>query len=73
MMNLKTFNPDLFKLSYYDYAIAQYGVDTKERIEAVSNIQDKYPGIILGGSITGGVGLADRVKQAKDISDKIIK
>ncbi len=73
MMNLKSFNPDLFKLSYYDYAIAQYGVDTKERIEAVLNIHDKYPGIILGGSITGGVGIADRVKQAKDISGKIIQ
>ncbi len=72
MMDLQTFNPDLFKLSYYDYAIAQYGVDTKERIEAVLNIQNKYSGIILGGSITGGVGIADRVKQAKDISNVIL-
>ncbi len=71
MMGLKTFEPDLFKLFYYKKAIAQYGVDTKERILAVNNIQDKYKGLFLAGSIVNGVGIADRIKQATDIVQQI--
>ncbi|NPA44422.1 MAG: protoporphyrinogen oxidase [Chlorobi bacterium] len=71
MMGLKTFKPDLFKLFYYEKAIAQYGVDTKERISAVNNIQDKYKGLFLAGSIVNGVGIADRIKQATDIAKQI--
>ena len=72
MMDLDTFDPDLFKLSYYNYAIAQYGKDSKKRIEAIHNIEKKYPGLIIGGSIIGGVGIADRVKQSFEISERII-
>lgn len=73
MMGLKTFEPNLFKLFYYEMAIAQYGIDTEDRIIAINNIQNKYKGLFLAGSIVNGVGIADRIKQATDIAKQIIR
>lgn len=71
-MGLKTFNPDLFRTRQYRRAIAQYGADSGERLNAISAIEKKYPGIQLAGSIRDGIGMADRIKQGKKIAENII-
>lgn len=71
MMGISDFNPDLFKTSHYKHAIAQYGSDTKDRYEAIDAIESEYKGLNLGGSLKNGVGIADRVKQGKDLASKI--
>ena len=38
----------------------------------IKNIENKYPGLILAGNIRDGIGMADRVKQAKNIANQII-
>ncbi|MCF6366340.1 MAG: protoporphyrinogen oxidase [Bacteroidales bacterium] len=73
MLGLETFNPDLFKLSYYEQAIAQYGESSGKRIEAIHNIEKKFPGLLVGGSVVGGVGIADRIKQSFEISKRVIQ
>lgn len=74
MMGITDFKPDLFELTRYPKAIAQYGISTKKRLEAIKTIEEKHKGIYLAGSIRDGVGIADRIKQAtnlaKIISDK---
>jgi len=64
--------PDLFKIFRYTHAIPQYEKSTGERIDCINRIQAQYPGLILAGNIRDGIGMADRVKQAKIISEMLI-
>ena len=68
MMQIEDFNPDLVELSRYDHAIPQYGVTSGERFETIQKIEEQYPGIILAGNIRDGIGMADRIKQARTIA-----
>lgn len=61
--------PDLLKVFRYEKAIPQYEASTGERLECISRLENKYPGLILAGNIRDGIGMADRVKQAKGIAD----
>ena len=61
--------PDLLKVFRYEKAIPQYEVTTGERLECIRRLEQKYPGLILAGNIRDGIGMADRVKQAKNIAD----
>ena len=60
--------PDLFRIFRYTNAIPQYEKSTGVRLESIQRIQHQYPGLILAGNIRDGIGMADRVKQAKLIS-----
>jgi len=71
MMGLETFEPELFELNYYNQAIAQYGADSEARLASISQIEKNNPGLFLAGSMRDGVGIADRVKQGKDIALQI--
>jgi protoporphyrinogen/coproporphyrinogen III oxidase len=63
--------PDLLKIFRYEKAIPQYEISTGERLECIKGLEEKYPGLILAGNIRDGIGMADRVKQAKSIADMI--
>lgn len=63
--------PDLLKVFRYEKAIPQYEVTTGERLECIRGLEEKYPGLILAGNIRDGIGMADRVKQAKSIADML--
>lgn len=71
MMGLKAFNPDLFELNYYNHAIAQYGADSEARLANIAQIENENRGLFLAGSMRDGVGIADRVKQGKNIAKQI--
>lgn len=64
--------PDLQKAVRYNYAIPQYERSTKERYEAIATIQDRFNGIILAGNIRDGIGMSDRIAQARIIANEII-
>lgn len=63
--------PDLLKIVRYEHAIAQYGASTKERLECIAELQNEYPGLVLAGNIRNGIGMADRIKQGRDIAEEI--
>ncbi len=65
--------PDLLKVFRYEKAIPQYEVTTGGRLECISRLEQKYPGLILAGNIRDGIGMADRVKQAKSIADMLTR
>ncbi|MBN2807480.1 MAG: protoporphyrinogen oxidase [Prolixibacteraceae bacterium] len=71
MMGLDSFSPDMIRIFRYQHAIAQYGADSKERYDNIETIQQKYPGLILAGGIRDGIGMADRIKQARTIADEL--
>jgi len=73
MMGISEFNPDLLKISRYKHAIPQYSFESEEKLKAIFNIQEQNPGLILGGNIRDGIGMADRIKQGKELANEIIQ
>ncbi len=71
MLQLEKFEPDLFEVMKHDQAIAQYGVNTGSVWQAITRVEKKFPGLVLAGSIRDGIGMADRIKQAKIIAGQI--
>lgn len=61
-----------FKEIYrYRHAIPQYDNKSPERLKRISELQAKYPGLLLAGNIRDGIGIGDRIRQAFDISGLI--
>ncbi len=68
LMKLTNFKPDLFKIFRHKQAIPQYGEDSGERFKTVKALEKQYQGLIIGGNLKEGIGMADRVKQGKLLS-----
>ena len=68
LMKPGKFNPDVFRIIRYHHAIPQYGAESREKLEAIDKIQSMHKGLILGGNIRDGIGMADRIKQGKLLS-----
>lgn len=56
--------PDLLHIARHHYAIPQYEATTDERLQAIAEVEQAYPGLYLIGGLRDGIGMADRVKQA---------
>jgi len=72
VMHLNEFHPDLFKIIRHEYAIPQYEADSGVRFETITEIENKYPGLIIGGNLRNGIGMADRILQGRMLADKVI-
>ena len=71
LMKLNSFQPDLFKIIWHPYAIPQYEADSGERFKAIEKIEKIYPGLVVGGNLRDGIGMADRILQAKRLADSV--
>jgi len=71
-MHLNEFKPDLFKIIRHEYAIPQYEADSGERFETITAIENQYSGLIIGGNLRNGIGMADRILQGRMLADKAI-
>ncbi len=65
-------HPDKLRVFRYKKGIPQYEESTGARLKIIDQIQSKYKGLILAGNIRDGIGMADRVKQGKQIALQII-
>ena len=72
LMQLDEFSPELFKIIRHNKAIPQYGVDSGERFETIYHLESKYPGLILGGNMRNGIGMADRITQGKQMANRVL-
>jgi len=72
LMKLYEYNPDLLKILHHHFAIPQYEIDSEERFKAVEGVENKYPGLIIGGNLRNGIGMADRILQARALADAVI-
>jgi len=68
LLNIKKINPDLYKIIRHDKAIPQYGVESGERFETVIKLEKIYKGLFIGGNLKDGIGMADRIKQGKELA-----
>jgi oxygen-dependent protoporphyrinogen oxidase len=71
MFRLNAFNPDMLRIMRYEHAIPQYGKESRERFQAIRNIQQKHNGLLIAGNIRDGIGMADRIKQAADLAGEL--
>ena len=55
--------PDMIHIFRHAHAIPQYRVDSGDRLAAVAQIQQQYPGLTLAGNLRDGIGMADRIRQ----------
>jgi oxygen-dependent protoporphyrinogen oxidase len=72
LMQLKKFKPELFKIIRHKYAIPQYEADSGERFQAIEVVEKQFPGFIIGGNLSNGIGMADRILQARMLADKVL-
>lgn len=73
MLQLNKFDPGLLKLFRYRNAIPQYGKDSRERLEIMGKLHSQHKGLMLAGNIHEGIGMSDRIRQARRLADHIIK
>lgn len=71
LMKNKEFDPSLLSLQRHPCAIPQYDITTQSRLEAIAEIETRYAGVIIGGNARDGIGMADRILQAKTIAEKL--
>lgn len=72
LMQLKTYKPDLLKIIRHEWAIPQYEADSGERFKAIEEIENEYKGLLIGGNLRNGIGMADRILQAKMLAEAVI-
>jgi len=68
LLKIKNFNPDLFEIIRHDKAIPQYGIESGERFETIIKLEKKHKGLFIGGNLKDGIGMADRIKQGKELA-----
>lgn len=68
LLEIKNFNPDLLKIIRHDHAIPQYGVESGIRFDTISEIENEHKGLVIGGNLRNGIGMADRIQQGKNIA-----
>ena len=56
--------PDMVQIFRHEHAIPQYELSSGARFAAVKRIEQAHPGLILGGNLRDGIGMADRIRQA---------
>jgi oxygen-dependent protoporphyrinogen oxidase len=71
MFGMKYFNPDLLQFNRYYHAIPQYGKESLKRFNTIDEIENQYNGLIIGGNLRDGIGMADRIKQAANIAARL--
>lgn len=71
MLGLTKWVPDLLVINRYQHAIPQYGIESAEKLQAITKLEEAFPGLILAGNIRDGIGMADRIRQGKMIAETI--
>ncbi len=62
--------PDIIQIFRHEKAIPQYEQSSGARFEAITQLENEHPGLILAGNIIGGIGMADRIQQAYQIASR---
>ena len=65
--------PDLIHIFRHQKAIPQYEKSSEARFKMIEELQNRYPGLILAGNIKGGIGMADRIRQATGIANELVQ
>lgn len=64
--------PDLIRVFRYEKAIPQYEKSSGLRFSAITEVERNNPGLVLAGNVRDGIGMSDRVKQARAVAEQIL-
>lgn len=64
--------PDMIRIFRHPRAIPQYELSSGERFTTIDKLEAQYPGLTLAGNIKGGIGMADRIRQATGIAENLL-
>lgn len=67
----KHIQPDVLRIFRHHRAIPQYEVTSGARFAAIDKVEQRYPGLVLAGNLKGGIGMADRIRQAVAVAKNI--
>ncbi|MCU4176306.1 protoporphyrinogen oxidase [Carboxylicivirga sp. N1Y90] len=73
IMKMDAFNPSMVDIMRYSHAIPQYAINSGDRFDAIERVQKKYNGLFIAGNLRDGIGMADRIKQATLLADKLVE
>ena len=65
--------PEMIRIFRHERAIPQYELSSGERFAAITRIEQNYKGLIIGGNLRNGIGMADRIRQAINIAMQLVK
>jgi len=71
IMKCDSFAPDMIHISRHSHAIPQYGIESGDRFATIEALQKEYPGLVIGGNLRDGIGMADRIKQGKMLVEEL--
>ncbi len=71
ILRIPNFNPDLLEISRHEEAIPQYDLKTPGREKAFAEIEEAYPGILMGGNGIGGIGMSARIAQGRALAERV--
>lgn len=63
--------PDMIRIFRHPRAIPQYELSSGERFQTIEKLEKEHPGLILAGNMKGGIGMADRIRQATEIANQL--
>lgn len=66
-------DPDLIRIFRHERAIPQYEISSGARFAMIEELEKTYPGLTLAGNMKGGIGMADRIRQATAIATKLLE
>ena len=73
LMQLSRFEPSLFRIFRHRWAIPQYGPESDEKILIIDRLMDRNPGLLIGGNLKDGIGMADRIRQGRQLAETVIR
>ena len=62
---------DSIQIYRHKRAIPQYELSSQERFDTVEELAAQYPTLTIAGNLWGGIGMADRIKQAVGVAKDI--
>ena len=63
--------PDLIRIFRHTHAIPQYEQSSGLRFSTIEKLEKRYPGLIIAGNLKGGIGMADRIRQATEVANNL--
>lgn len=58
-------------IAAHKHAIPQYEITSGERFQAIDAMEQEYPGLTIAGNLRDGIGLGDRIRQGRQVAEKI--
>ncbi len=65
--------PEMIRIFRHERAIPQYELSSGERFAAITRIEQNNKGLIIGGNLRNGIGMADRIRQAVNIAMQLVR